>query len=91
MQPELALKAISYTVIGILLVTLLIVLLISVRKELSGMGRLGCVSIRFGHHWFMHGNCPHGRVFSGAEDGLPHSNAQRLDTGTVSQPAGATT
>ena len=29
----------------------------------------GCVSIRFGHHWFMHGRCPHGRVFSGAEDG----------------------
>jgi hypothetical protein len=36
MQPELALKAISYTVIGIFLVTLLFVLLISLRKELTG-------------------------------------------------------
>ena len=36
MQPELALKAISYTVIALCLVTLLVVLLISLRKELTG-------------------------------------------------------
>ena len=36
MQPELALKAISHTVIAIFLVTLLFVPLISLRKELTG-------------------------------------------------------
>jgi hypothetical protein len=36
MQPELALTTISHTEIAIFLVTLLFVLLISVRKELSG-------------------------------------------------------
>jgi hypothetical protein len=36
MQPELALKAISHTVIALFLVTLLFVLLISLKKELSG-------------------------------------------------------
>ena len=36
MQPELALKTISHTEIAIFLLTLLFVLLISLRKELSG-------------------------------------------------------
>ena len=36
MQPELALKAISYAIIELFLVTLLFVLLISVRKESRG-------------------------------------------------------
>ena len=36
MEPELALKAISYTTIAIALLALLFVLLISLRKELSG-------------------------------------------------------
>ena len=49
MQPELALKAISYTVIGIFLVTLLLVLLISLRKELSGEALLlGIVHLGLG-------------------------------------------
>ena len=46
MQPELALKAISHTAIAISLLTLLFVLLISLRKELSGEAPLrGVVSI----------------------------------------------
>jgi hypothetical protein len=36
MQPELALKTISHTVIAIFLLTLLFVLLISLRKKQSG-------------------------------------------------------
>jgi hypothetical protein len=36
MQPELALKAISHTLIAIFLITFLFVLLISLRRELSG-------------------------------------------------------
>jgi formate hydrogenlyase subunit 4 len=48
MQPELALKAISHTTIAIALLTLLVVLLISLRKELSGEGSLrGVVHLEF--------------------------------------------
>ena len=92
MQPELALKAISYTVIGIILVTLLFVLLISVRKELSGDARvqgvfqLGLVII---------GLCTvvalMAAYFQARKMGRQHFNAQRLDTTSVSQPVRATT
>ena len=70
MQPELALMTISHTEIAIFLLTLLFVLLISVRKELSGDASLrGVFRFGIGHHWFVHGRCPHGRLFSGEEDG----------------------
>lgn len=90
MQPELALKATSHTVIAIFLVTLLFVLLISLRKELTrdaplrGVFQFGFVIIGF---------CTVVALMAGYFQArkmvLPHSNAQRLDTTTVSQPAGA--
>lgn len=91
MQPELALKAISYTVIGIFLVTLLLVLLISLRKELSGEALLlGIVHLGLG----VIGICTFVALatayFQARKMILPHSNSQRLDNVTVSQPAGAT-
>lgn len=90
MQPELALKAISHTVIGILLVTLLFVLLISLRKELSSDAPIrGIVHFGLG----VIGICTFvalmAAYFQARKMVLPHSNAQRLDTTTVSQPAGA--
>jgi hypothetical protein len=88
MQPELALKAISYTVIGIFLVTLLFVLLISLRKELSGDAPVRGV-FQFG--LAIIGLCtvvaPMAAYFQAKKLVLPHSNAQRLDTTSVSQPA----
>jgi Na+/melibiose symporter-like transporter len=92
MQPELALKAISYTVIGIFLVTLLFVLLISLRKELSGEAPVRGV-FQFG--LVIIGLCTAVALMAGFFQArkmvLPHSNAQRLDTGIVSQPVRATT
>ena len=91
MQSELALKAISYTVIGIFLVTLLFVLLISLRKELTGDAPLRGV-FQFG--FVIIGFCTVVALMAGYFQArkmvLPHSNAQRLDTRTVSQPAGVT-
>ena len=91
MQSELALKAISYTVIGIFLVTLLFVLLISLSKELTGDAPLRGV-LQFG--FVIIGFCTvvalMARYFQARKVVLPHSNAQRLDAGTVSQPAGVT-
>ena len=92
MQPELALKAISYTVIGIFLVTLLFVLLISLRKELSGEAPLRGV-FQFG--FVIIGFCTVVGFMAGffqvRKVVLLHSNAQRLDTTSVSQPGRATT
>ena len=92
MQPELALKAISYTVIGIFLVTLLFVLLISVRKELSGDTPVRGV-FQFG--LLIIGLCTAvalmAAYFQARKMVLPDTNAQRLDIGTVSQPGRATT
>jgi len=92
MQPELALKAISYTVIGIFLVTLLFVLLISLRKESSGDQPLRGV-FQFG--FVIIGFCTVVALMAGyfqvRKMVLPHFNAQRLDIGTVSQPVRATT
>ena len=91
MQSELALKAISYTVIGIFLVTLLFVLLISLSKELTGDVPLRGV-LQFG--FVIVGFCTVIALMAGYFQArkivLPHSNAQRFDTGTVSQPAGVT-
>ena len=90
MQPELALRATSHTVIAIFLVTLLFVLLISVRKELSGDAPVRGV-FQFG--LAIIGLCALVALMAGYFQArkmvLPHSNAQRLDTTTVSQPAGA--
>ena len=92
MQPELALNAISHIVIAIFLLTLLFVLLISVRKELSGEAPVRGV-FQFG--LFMIGLCTvvalMAAYFQARKMVLPHSNAQRLDTTSVSQPVRATT
>jgi amino acid transporter len=90
MQPELALKVTSHTVIAIFLVTLLFVLLISLRKELTGDAPLRGV-FQFG--FVIIGFCTVVTLMAGYFQArkmvLPHSNAQRLDTTTFSQPAGA--
>ena len=89
MQPELALKAISHTVIALFLVTLHLVLLISLRKELTGdapfrgVFHLGFVIIGFCTVVALMAG-----YFQARKVALPHSNAQRLDTVTVSQSAG---
>ena len=92
MQPELALNTISHTEIAIFLLTLLFVLLISVRKELSrdtpvrGVFQFGlliiglCTAVALMAEYFL-----------ARKMVLPHTNAQRLDTTSVSQPVGATT
>ena len=83
---------ISHTEIAIFLVTLLFVLLISVRKELSGDGRIRSV-FQFG--LVIIGLCTvvalMAAYFQARKMVLPHSNAQRLDTGTVLPPLRATT
>jgi len=90
MQPELALKAISHMVIAISLLTLLFVLLISVRKELSGDAPVRGV-FQFG--FVIIGLCTvvgfMAAYFEARKMVLPHLNAQRLDTTSVSQPAKA--
>ena len=92
MQPELALMTISHTEIAIFLLTLLFVLLISVRKELSGDAPLRGV-FQFG--LVIIGLCTvvalMAAYFQARKMVLPHSNAQRLDTTSVSQPVRATT
>jgi len=81
MQPEFALTTISHTEIAIFLLTFLFVLLISVRKELSGdtpvrgvfqfglaiIGLCTVVALMAAYFW-------------AKKMVLPHSNAQRLDT-----------
>ena len=92
MQPEPALDAISCTVIGIFLVTILLILFISLRKELSGEAPVRGV-FQFG--FFIIGLCTVVALMAGffqtRKMVLPHSNAQRLDTVTVSQLVRATT
>ena len=92
MQLELALKAVSHIVIAIFLLTLLLVLLISVRKELIGQAPVRGV-FQFG--LFMIGLCTvvalMAAYFQARKMVLPHSNAQRLDTTSVSQAVRATT
>ena len=79
-------------VIAIFLVTLLFVLLISLSKELSGEAPLRGV-FQFG--FVIIGLCTVVALMAGFFQArkmvLPHFNAQRLDTGTVSQPVRATT
>jgi hypothetical protein len=91
MQPELALKAISHTVIAIFLLTLLLALLISLRKELSGDAPLrGIVHIGLA----VIGVCTFialtAAYFYARKMIVPGSISQRLDTAFVSEPAGAT-
>jgi hypothetical protein len=91
MQPELALKAISHTVIALFLITLLLVLLISLRKELSGDAPLrGIVHLGLG----VIGVCTFIALmtayFQARKMIVPHSISQRLDTASVSEPVGAT-
>jgi hypothetical protein len=89
MQPELALKAISHTVIAISLLALLFALLISLRKELSGgealrgTFHLGLAVI---------GICTFVALMAAyfqAKKIVPAWFSQRLDTAAFSQPAGA--
>ena len=91
MQPELALMTISHTEIAMFLLTLLIVPLIWVRKELSGDVSLRGV-FRFG--MVIIGLCTvvvlMAAYFQAPKMVPPHSNTHRLDTTSVSQPAGAT-
>ena len=91
MQPELALMTISHTEIAIFLLTLLFVPLIWVRKELSGDTSLRGV-FQFG--MVIIGLCTVvalvAAYFQARKMVLPHPNAQRLDTKSVSQPARAT-
>jgi hypothetical protein len=91
MQPELALKAISHTLIAIFLITLLFVLLISLRKELTsdaplrGIAHLGLAVI---------GICTFialmAAYFHASKIIVPESISQRIDSASVSQPAGTT-
>lgn len=90
MQPELALKAISHTVIALSFIALLVVLLISLKKEIShGTILLGIVHlclvvigifavIALGMVYF------HARKIV-----LPHIVSQRLDTAAGSRSSGA--
>ena len=86
MQPELILKAISHTVIAISLLTLLFVLFISLRKELSGGESLrGIVHLGLG----VIGICTFialmAAYFHARKMLLPHSVSQRLDTAHKSE------
>jgi drug/metabolite transporter (DMT)-like permease len=91
MQPELALKAISHTVIAIFLVTLLFVLLISLRKEINGdaplrgLFHLGLVVMGFCTFIALMA-----AYFHASKMIVPESISQRIDTAVVSQPAGTT-
>jgi hypothetical protein len=89
MQPELALKAISHIFIAVSLVTLLFVLLISLRKELSGEAPLrGIVHLGLG----VIGICTFVALMAAyfqAKKIVPAWFSQRLDTAAFSQPAGA--
>jgi Na+/melibiose symporter-like transporter len=91
MQPELALNTISHTVIAIFLVTLLCVLLISLRKELSGDVPVQGV-FQFG--LAIIGLCAvvalMAAYFQVRKMVLPHTNSQRLDTASVLQSARVT-
>ena len=91
MQPELALKAISHTTIAIALLALLFVLLISLRKELSGEAPLrGIVHLGLA----VIGICTFvalmAAYFQAKKIIVPGSISQRLDTTFVSQPARTT-
>ena len=81
MKPELALTTISHTEIAIFLLTFLIVLLISVRKELSGDASVRGV-FQFG--LLIIGLCTVVALMAAYLQArkmvLPDSNAQRLDT-----------
>jgi hypothetical protein len=91
MQPELALKAISHTTIAISLLALLFILLISLRKKLSGEAPVrGIVHL---------GLCVIGictfialmaAYFHARRMIVPALISQRLDTASVPQPAGTT-
>jgi hypothetical protein len=88
MQSELALKAISHTLIAIFLITFLFLLLISLRRELSsdapvrGIVHLGLAVI---------GICTFialmAAYFHASKIIVPESLSQRIDTAIVSQPA----
>jgi hypothetical protein len=88
MQPELALKALSHTVIAISLLALLFVLLISLRKELSGDAPLrGIVHLGLA----VIGICTFTALMAGYFQAkkviVPGAISQRLDTASVSKPA----
>jgi hypothetical protein len=89
MQPELAIKVISHTVIGIFLLTLLLILLVALRKELSGYAPLrGIVHLSF----CVIGICTFVALmttyFQARKMILPQSKFQRIDVASVLQPSG---
>jgi hypothetical protein len=91
MQQALVLKALSHTVIGILLVTLLVLLLVALRKELSvGVPLRGIVHLGF----TVIGVCTFvalmAAYFHATKMILPQSKFQRIDTARVFQSAGVT-
>jgi hypothetical protein len=91
MQPELTLKAISHITIAISLLALLFVLLISLRKKLSGEAPVrGIVHLGLG----VIGICTFialmAAYFHARKMVVPESISRRIDTAVVSQPAGTT-
>jgi hypothetical protein len=91
MQPELALKTISHTVIEVFLLTILFVLLISLRKELSGGAPLRGL---FHLGMFMISVCTFialmAAYFHARKLVVPQSNSQRLDTASGPHVTAAT-
>jgi hypothetical protein len=90
MQQALVLKAISHTVIGILLLTLLVVLLVALRKELSvGVPLRGIVHLGLG----VIGVCTFVALMAAYCQSrtliVPQTKYKRLDTASAFQPAGA--
>jgi heme A synthase len=82
MQPELALKAISHTTIAIFLLTLLVLLLISLRKELSGEPPLrGIVYLGLGVISLCAFIALMTALYRAQQMILPHSHSHRFDTG----------
>jgi hypothetical protein len=90
MQPELALKTISHTVIAIFLLTLLFVLLISLRKEQSGGAPLSGL---FHLGMFMIGFCTFialtGAYFHASKMIVPESISQPIGTTHVRSVQGS--
>jgi hypothetical protein len=92
MQPELALKAVSHTVIAISLLALLFVLLVSLRKELSGYAPLrGIVHLGLAVVGICSFTALMTAYFQATKMIVPGAISHRLDTVSVSKEAGTKT
>jgi Na+/melibiose symporter-like transporter len=89
MQPELVLKVMSHSSVGLLLVALLFLLLVSLRREIDGGNPLRGM-IQFG--LFLMGIFTFIALISGYFQVrkliVPQTNAQRLDTAARTDPHG---